>query len=133
MPRFRSLGILCVLAGLACAADWPQWLGPNRDGSTSEKVAAWRGELKVLWRQPVDEGHSAPVVANGRVYLHTKVGDKQEERLIAYDALDGKPRWHTSYARAPVKTLYGNGPRATPAVADGRIYTFGLSGLLTCF
>jgi outer membrane protein assembly factor BamB len=125
--------VFLVLASVAPAADWPQWLGPQRDASTPEKVAPWKGSLQVLWRQPVGEGNSAPVVAGGRVYLHTKNKDKLEEQLAAYDAVSGKPLWQTAYARPALNTLYGNGPRATPAIADGRIFTYGITGLLTCF
>jgi outer membrane protein assembly factor BamB len=132
--RFNSVLPVCFLSiTVASAADWPQWLGPNRDARTSEKIAPWKGDLKIAWRKPVaGEGNSSPVVAGGRVYLHTKPSPKQEA-LTAFDAKTGDELWRKSYAREPVKTFYGNGPRATPTVADGRVYTFGLSGLLTCF
>jgi outer membrane protein assembly factor BamB len=134
MCRVSALGMLLVFGTAAPAEDWPQWLGPRRDASTTEKVAPWTVELKVLWRQPVaGEGNSSPVVAGGRVFLHTKVGDEQKEQLTALDAETGKIQWKEAYPRARVTTLYGNGPRATPAIADGRIFTFGLSGLLTCW
>ncbi len=133
MRCLASVVALSWFAVVAAAEDWPQWLGPRRDASTTETIAPWKGELKLLWRQPVGEGNSSPVVAGGRVYLHAKAGDKHEEELIAFDAATGKVLWRTAYPRASVKTLYGNGPRATPAVAGGRVYTFGLSGLLTCF
>src|SRR5262245_62629446 len=124
MTRIFALAMLVASGSLARAADWPQWLGPDRDGGTSEKVAPWKGELKVLWRKPVaGEGNSSPVVVGGRVYLHTKVGDKQEEALTAFDAKTGDELWRKAYPREKVTTLYGNGPRATPAIADGRIYT----------
>src|SRR5215475_9409016 len=84
----RTLSLICLLTATAAhAADWPQWLGPNRDGSTTEKVAPWKkGDLKVLWRKPVaGEGNSSAVVVGNRVYLHTKLGNKQEEALTAFD------------------------------------------------
>src|SRR5713101_7733105 len=133
MPWIRSLGIALLLAPLAIAADWPQWLGPKRDGSSPEKVAPWQDPLKILWRQPVGEGNSAPIIAAGRVFLHTKVKDKLEEQLAAYDAKSGKRLWQTPYERSALKTLFGNGPRATPAYDDGRIYSFGITGVLCCF
>ncbi len=128
-----TLATLVALSATAPAADWPQWLGPKRDGSSPEKVAPWQGPLKVLWRQPVGEGHSSPVVAGGTVYLHFKAKDKEAEVLQAFDAADGKPLWSTPYARDPYKGLFGSGPRATPAVVKGRVYTFGITGVLTCF
>jgi outer membrane protein assembly factor BamB len=133
MPWLRSVSVLVLLGGSLTAGDWPQWLGPRRDGSTPEKVAAWQEPLKVLWRQAVGEGNSAPVVAGGRVFLHAKINGELKEQLTAYDAASGKPLWETSYDRPPLKTLYGNGPRATPAVVGKHVYTYGLTGIATCF
>jgi outer membrane protein assembly factor BamB len=133
MPRLRAILVLLLTCAAAPAADWPQWLGPDRDASSPEKVAPWKGNLPVLWHKPVGEGHSSPVVAGGRVYLHTRVKGRDEEALTAYDAATGEQLWQTAYARAPYKGLFGSGPRATPAVVGGRVYTFGITGLLTCF
>jgi outer membrane protein assembly factor BamB len=115
------------------AADWPQWLGPERNGHSTEAVPAWKEPPRVLWRQPVGEGHSSPVVAGGRVYLLAKVKDKNEEELLAFQAADGKPLFRTAYPRGEFQSIFGNGPRATSTVADGRVWTFGVTGLLTCF
>jgi outer membrane protein assembly factor BamB len=131
LQRATLLLLLCALP--AAAGDWPQWLGPRRDASTTEKVPAWKGELKELWRQPVGEGNSSPVVVAGRLYVLARVGDKNVEEVIAYDAANGKELWRTPYDRAEFKSLYGNGPRATPAVAGGKVYTYGITGVLTCF
>jgi outer membrane protein assembly factor BamB len=133
MPRLRSLLALCLLSAAAAAADWPQWLGPNRDGATTEKVAPWKDAPQVLWRQPVGEGHSSPVVAGGRVILHTKVRDKDREEVTAYDAKTGQLEWQNFNDKAPFKGIFGDGPRATPAVAGGRVYTFGITGVLCCW
>jgi len=132
MPAARSLIALFFCTAMAMAADWPQWLGPRRDGASPEKVGAWKEAPKVLWRQPVGEGHSSPVVADNRVFVHAKVKDKDEEEVVAFDARSGEQQWRTSYARDKVTTLFGNGPRATPSVVGGKVYTFGLSGVLTC-
>ncbi len=133
MPRLTSLLVLVVCAPLAPAADWPQWLGPKRDGSSAEKVAPWKDAPKVLWRKPVGEGNSSPVVAGGRVFLHGKIKDKTEEEVVALDARTGEQVWRQTYPRATFVSFYGNGPRATPAVADGRLYTYGITGVLTCW
>jgi len=132
MLWLRSLVVLFLLAPLALAGDWPQWLGPNRDGSTPEKVAPWKEDPKVLWKKPVGEGNSSPVIAEGRVFIHSKIKDKTEEEVVAYDATTGKELWRYPYERVPFKSAYGNGPRATPAVVDGKVYTFGITGVLTC-
>jgi outer membrane protein assembly factor BamB len=137
MFSLRSLVLtvcLCLFAAVpACAEDWPQWLGPRRDNSTMEKVKPWQGELKVLWRKPAGEGHSSPVVADGRVFIHAKVANKNEEEIVAFDAKSGDELWRTRYERAAFTTLYGNGPRATPAIVNNRLYAFGITGVLSCF
>jgi len=117
----------------ALAEDWPQWLGPRRDGSTSEPVAPWKEPLKVLWKKPVGEGHSSPVVAGDRVYLHARVKDTTQEVLECYSIKDGSSIWSKSYERGNFKSLFGNGPRATLAINGGKIYTNSITGLLTCF
>jgi outer membrane protein assembly factor BamB len=133
MPRLRSLLVLALCCSLAGAADWPQWLGPNRDGGSKESVAAWKEPPKVVWHQPAGEGHSSPVVAGGKVFLHAKVKDKDEEEVLALDARTGQQLWRTAYPRAAFKSLFGNGPRATPTVAGEHVYTFGITGVLSCF
>src|SRR5436309_3145766 len=132
MPWLRSLPLLLLLGASAPAADWPQWLGPNRDGSSPEKVEPWKGDLKVLWRKPVGEGHSSPVVAGGKVFLFTRVKDKEAEEVTAYDARTGEPVWTKSYERSPFRSLFGAGPQGTPSVVDGKVYTFGATGVLSC-
>jgi outer membrane protein assembly factor BamB len=133
MPRLRALAVLLLCGAAAAAADWPQWLGLYRDGSTPEKVAPWKGDLKPAWRQPVGDGYSAPVVAGGHVFVHARVPDKDEEEVVAFDAVTGKRLWRDAYARAPFVSAAGVGPRATPAVVLGRLYTFGITGVLTCY
>jgi outer membrane protein assembly factor BamB len=128
-----ALGLPILWVGPGFAGDWPQWLGPNRDNSTTEKIEPWTAAPKGLWRQPVGEGNSSPVVADGRVFVHAKISVKDQEEITAFDAKTGKLQWKQTYDRAPFKSLYGNGPRATPAVSGDRIYTFGITGVLTCF
>jgi hypothetical protein len=68
MIWFRTVFLLLVCAGAVRAADWPQWLGPKRDGSTTEKVAGWseKEPPKLLWRQTIGQAFSSPIVAEGR-------------------------------------------------------------------
>jgi outer membrane protein assembly factor BamB len=129
----RSLLALCLCAAAVPAADWPQWLGPHRDGSSPEKVSPWKEPPKVLWRQPVGEGNSSPVIAAGRVFIHQKVKDRYEEEVVAFDAKTGQELWRRKYARAPFQSAFGNGPRATPVVAGDHVYTFGIAGDLRCY
>ncbi len=133
-PRSFFLTALACLCSIppAFAEDWPQWLGPRRDNSTVEKVAPWHGQLKVLWRKPAGQGHSSPIVAEGRVFIHAKVENKNEEEIVALDAKSGKELWRARYERAAFTSLFGNGPRATPAVVKDRLYALGITGVLTC-
>jgi hypothetical protein len=133
MPWTRALLLTLLAISPAAAEDWPQWLGPRRDGSTADKVQPWKGPLKILWHRGVGEGHSSPVVAGGKVFLLTKVKDKEEEEVTAYDAASGEILWHTPYPRAKFASPFGAGPQATPAVAGGRVYAYGATALLTCF
>jgi outer membrane protein assembly factor BamB len=116
----------------ADAGDWPQWLGPTRNGQSSETVAPWTDAPKVAWRHKAGSGFASLVTADGRVFLHRAVADKEAEQIVAYDAVTGDEVWSTSYDRAPYRSDLGVGPRATPAVADGRIYTIGITGVLSC-
>ena len=133
MTELRALVVMLLAAPLALAGDWPGWLGPKRDGSSEEVVKPWQQPLKVLWRVPVGEGHSSPIVADGRVFLHTRVAGQNAEAVAAYDAETGKPVWEKTYDRAPFNNIFGTGPRATPTVVAGKLYTNGVTGVLSCF
>lgn len=127
------MALVAALLLVAAADDWPQWLGPTRDNATPLKVAPWKEDLKVLWKQPVGEGHSSPIVAGGKVFLHDRVKGKEEEQVAAWDAATGKELWRQVYPRVPFKSAFGNGPRATPVVEGDRLYTHGVTGVLACW
>jgi outer membrane protein assembly factor BamB len=135
MPWFRTVLVVLICAAIGRAADWPQWLGPKRDGSTPEKVAPWKEKEtpKVLWREAVGNGFSSPVVAGGRVFVHAAVKDKDEEQVTAFDATTGKELWKDTYPRPRFVSVLGTGPRATPTVAGKRLYTMGINGFLSCY
>jgi outer membrane protein assembly factor BamB len=128
-----------MAAGAAAlgAQDWPQWRGPNRDGVAAGFRApqAWPAELKLKWKVAVGEGHSSPVVAGRRVYIFTRQGEK--ETLTALELESGKVVWQAAY-EAPytmnsAATGHGKGPKSTPVVSGGRIYTLGISGILSSY
>jgi outer membrane protein assembly factor BamB len=133
MSILRALGVLLLCAGTVSADDWPQWLGPTRDGVSTVKVAPWKEPPKVVWEQAAGAGHSSPIVAAGRVFLHAKAKDRDEEEIAAFDSGSGKELWRRAYPRAPFKSPFGVGPRATPIVSGDRIYTFGVTGVLACW
>jgi hypothetical protein len=115
-------------------ADWPQFLGPHRNGVSAETGlrGGWpRKGPAVLWERSVGEGYSSPVVADGRLILFHRVGAR--EVVEALDAGSGKGLWKFAYPTAYEDPFgKGNGPRATPAVAGDRVYTLGAAGVLTC-
>jgi outer membrane protein assembly factor BamB len=135
-----------ILFGAACAPllfpavsnaqDWPQWRGPNRDGVVRGLAvpAKWPKALKEAWKVPVGEGVSSPVVVGDRVFLLTRQ-KPDEEIVLCLDLASGKENWRSAYA-APYKLggpAHGfEGPRSTPTAADGRVFTFGISGILSC-
>jgi outer membrane protein assembly factor BamB len=127
---------LAAGAAPALAADWPQWRGPNRDGVVHgvNAPATWPKALTEEWKVPVGDGVSSPVVVGDRVYLLTRQ-KPDEEVVLCLDLAGGKEVWRSAYP-APYKLgspAHGyEGPRSTPAVADGRVFTFGISGILSC-
>src|SRR5215472_13190570 len=122
MPWLRSLLLLACAASVAGAGDWPQWLGPKRDGASAEKVAAWKEAPKAAWRADVGAGFSVPVVAAGRCFVHARVPSKDAEEVIALDAGTGQELWRRFYDRAPFVSIINTGPQATPSVVKGRVY-----------
>jgi outer membrane protein assembly factor BamB len=129
----RVAGVVAFAAGQAHSADWPQWLGPTRDNVSLEGVAPWKGSPKVVWRKKVNKAFSSPIVADGIVFVHASLADKDIEEVIALDAQTGKQRWRDTYPRAKYRSQLGAGPRATPSFADGKLITYGITGTLTCY
>lgn len=123
-----------LLAGQGFGNDWPQWRGPSRDGVWHEP--AFPGRLpdnpQPDWKAPVGGGYGGIAVADGRVFLLDRVKSPEQERLLAFDALSGKTLWVHSYAAPYNKLDYGNGPRTTPAIHQGKVYTFGAVGDIHC-
>src|SRR5437660_9805396 len=94
--RRATLLILIALAGLA--ADWPQFLGPSRNGTSVETGLADTWPAKgppVVWDREVGEGYASPVLASGRCLLFHRVGN--EDVLQDLDAVTGKPGWKYAY------------------------------------
>src|SRR5262245_57325160 len=139
--RSPHFGFLTALAALLLAAldtradDWPQWRGPERDGVWRETGIIDRipaSGLAVRWRARVGNGYSGPVVAQGRVYVNDHLYSTEVERVLCFEEATGKPLWTYSYPCEYADMEYGNGPRASPTVHDGRIYTFGTKGHVVC-
>lgn len=129
--------IVAVLTTSAVGAtDWPQWRGPSRDGSVSAALPAeWPQALTKRWEITVGAGHASPVVSGNRVVVIAREGD--QEIVRALDLASGKEIWRASYAAPyvvnPAAQLHGPGPKSTPAIAGGRVFTFGIGGVLSAF
>jgi len=142
--RNRLLGTAVLVAGLGHSGftqtpsgEWPQWRGAARDGvvAAGQAPAAWPTAWRAAWSVEVGDGYSSPVASGGRLYIHSR-RDPQEV-VTALEASTGKTVWEQRYAAAFTKNQYANsmakGPNATPLVADGRLFTFGVSGMLTAW
>lgn len=134
----------CWMAGLFLAigmsvtgADWNQWRGPNRDGKIEgfAAPAQWPKELNRKWKVEVGEGHASPLIVGDRVFIFARQGDDEVARCL--ELVTGKEVWRQSYPVPYEMNQYakehGKGPKSTPVCADGRLYTFGISGILSCF
>jgi outer membrane protein assembly factor BamB len=128
------LAALPVLAqrGATTADDWPQYFGAARDGvyRGTPIADAWpAGGPKVLWKKPVGEGFSGPVVSAGKLILHHRVG--AEEVVEAMDIKTGASQWRYAYPTNYRDDFgFDEGPRAVPVVANSIVYTFGAQGQL---
>jgi outer membrane protein assembly factor BamB len=158
-PRFhfgRSSAVLVLAVGALWhittplqADDWPQWLGPNRDGVWRETGIVEKFPAsgpKVVWKRKIGEGYAGPAVAGGRVFITDRIlpkgvrnpknafsrdAVKGTERVLCLDQATGKILWTHAYD-CPYAISYSAGPRTTPAVDGERVYTLGAMGDLLC-
>jgi outer membrane protein assembly factor BamB len=134
-----TLTLTLWLAALSAQGrEWNQWRGAARDGrvATFAPPASWPDRPKQAWKVAgAGSGHSSPVVAGDRVFLFSRIGE--QEAMTAYDAATGKPVWRETYD-APYQmnsaaTAHGKGPKSTPAVDRGQVFSLGISGILSAF
>jgi outer membrane protein assembly factor BamB len=130
MRLSTTLFAILFVGAPAWAGDWPQWLGPNRDGNSIETIGVWKDAPKIVWRKPVGEGHSSPIVADGKVFLLHRVPNKNAEQLTVWNARTGEPLSTIQYDRPQYSNPFGAGPRATPIYHGGAVYSIGVTGLL---
>jgi outer membrane protein assembly factor BamB len=125
--------VIALAVGIQGAAyDWPQFLGPERNGiyRGPALAEAWGASgPRVVWRKPIGQGLSGPVVAQGRLILFHRVSSR--EVVEAFDARTGAAQWQYGYPTSYRDDFgFDEGPRAVPVVADGVVYTFGAEGQL---
>ena len=138
MQTKLGTAVLIAAATLASASaqEWTQWRGPSRTGAAPLFIppAPWPDRATQQWKvNSAGIGHSSPVIANGRVYLHSRIGE--QEAVTAYDLASGKQVWRQQYDAPyqvnPAAASHGKGPKSTPLIDRGRLYTFGISGVLS--
>jgi len=126
----RPLALALLITGMLHAGDWPQFLGPRRDGiARDEATITGRADPEMLWQRNLGSGHAGPVVVKNRVIIMHRQGDDIITESL--DAADGRPSWKQSY-KTDYRDSFGfdNGPRATPCVTDGKIITHGPEGIM---
>jgi len=111
-------------------SDWPQWLGPNRNGISAEigLLKSWPATgPKILWRIPLGEGFSGVSISRGRAY--TLFAQGNDEFVVCLDADSGKELWRMR-SGSTFKDMNGNGPRSTPTIHNEVVYALGAHGNL---
>ncbi|MBT5846197.1 MAG: hypothetical protein HOH86_06350, partial [Verrucomicrobiales bacterium] len=126
----HALLLSFLFTGILCAEDWPQFLGPRRDGSYQGKaLPKWPADgPKLIWKINIGAGFAGPAVANGKLYLFHR--QKEKEILECVDAGNGTVIWKSITDAAYVDQFgFDNGPRAVPTVHNGNVYTLGANGI----
>lgn len=136
--RISHLLVLPILwiASHSHADEWPQWRGPDRDGTWKESGIVDQlpaGQIARKWQVPVSSGYSGPTVSGGRVYLtDRKTKPEQIERILCFDWESGETVWSHEYPAEYRNVQYVAGPRASVLIDDGRAYALGTMGHLNC-
>ena len=128
-------GVLAVSASCGFAQDWPQWRGANRDAKATGFTAPkeWPKELTQKWKVTVGIGDSSPAVVGNKLYVFVRQGTDEVIRCL--DATNGKELWSEKYDATQVagpSASVHSGPRSSPAVADGKVVTLGVGGVVSC-
>ncbi len=127
-------GLVLISATCAFAQDWPQWRGANRDGKVTGFTApeTWPTELTQNWKVTVGTGDATPALVGDKLYVFARQGD--DEVTLCLDAASGKELWRNKYAAQAVTGAASRhpGPRSSPAVADGKVVTLGVGGVVSC-
>lgn len=131
------LVLTCLTASFinsSLANDWPQWRGANRDGKAVgfKAPGTWPNELTEKWKVDVGEGVATPALVGGKLYVFSR--QEGNEILRCLDAATGKELWQDRYealgASGAARSF--SGPRSSPTVADGKVVTVGVRGMISC-
>ena len=126
--------MVLIAAGCVLGQDWPQWRGPNRDGKVTGFTApqTWPTGLTAKWKTTVGTGCATPALVGDKLYVFARQGE--EEVTLCLNAADGKEVWKDKYVAQAVTGAASRhpGPRSSPAVAEGKVVTLGVGGVVSC-
>ncbi|MHC4638247.1 MAG: PQQ-binding-like beta-propeller repeat protein [Planctomycetota bacterium] len=126
--------VILIVASCALAQNWPQWRGPDRDGKVSgfKVPEKWPKELTQKWKVTVGQGDATPALVGDKLYVFARQGE--EEVTLCLNADDGEQVWRDKYVAQAVTGAAARhpGPRSSPAVAEGKVVTLGVGGVLSC-
>ena len=131
------IAVATTAAGQDAAQDYPQWRGRRSDGSASAFIApsAWPDSLTRRWRIDVGEGYATPLVIGDTVYIFARRDGN--EVISSIDVSTGVERWRSAYplpyTPSGPTVAHGSGPKATPLFHEGKLFTLGISGVLSAF
>lgn len=124
-------------SGVAAGSDWMQWRGPNRDAAIVgfTAPAVWPERLTQRWKADVGLGYATPLLVGNRLYVFSRQGEN--EVMSAIDPSNGSVLWKTEYAAAftmhSATVRHGAGPKSTPVFSNGRLFSIGMTGVVTAF
>jgi outer membrane protein assembly factor BamB len=130
-----TIGFVLAIVGIVNAQNWTGWRGNNRNGTVTgfAKPTAWPSQLNKVWEMKVGLGDASPVMAKNQIYLHVKIDTT--EVVVCFDAAKGKEIWRSNLNHSPNITgpaIGHPGPRSTPFIDKGKLYTLGAGGVVTC-
>ena len=135
--RLTVIALIALAFTPVAAQDWPQWRGPARDGVVRgfREPATWPKTLTKRWNVEVGTGYATPVLIGERLYVFTRQND--DEVMTAFDVSSAKVLWRTRYPAPfkmnPATAPHGPGPKSTPTFDANRLFTLGISGIVTAF
>jgi outer membrane protein assembly factor BamB len=131
--KMTLIAVILMISACSSLADWPQYLGPDRNAISPEKglLRSWpKDGPKVLWTISLGAGYGGAAVSDGKVYVLDRI-DNEKDALKCLDLLTGKEQWSYTYD-APGRVQHP-GSRSTPTIDGKYVYTCGSFGDLYCF
>lgn len=133
--RAAGLVLVCLLSLDASGQDWSQWRGGDRDGRVAEFTApaTWPKELTKKWSVEIGNGVATPSLVGDRLYVFARKDGNEIASCLNSET--GDEIWQDNYASEGTTGGASGfpGPRATPTVVDGKVITFGVRGILSCY